>query len=231
MKSILRIGLAICLLAGQPATAFELDIVTHRQVNASRLLTPPPHLDSAQQQREMQIVVAAQRTRSAEQSAKAIADNELSFFRFDDVLGPRFEARALPLTTKFFSKITKLQSAILRHAKKDWNRPRPFETNADLKPIGEVPTSRSYPSGHAHFGFLAAIVLSQMVPEKAADIGARGREYGNNRIVAGVHYPSDVEAGQQVATATAAFLLADPTFRKDLAAARTELRRRLGYAD
>ena len=48
---------------------------------------------------------------------------------------------------------------------------------------------------------MTAILLAAMVPEKRAEIFARGWEYGENRLVAGVHFPSDIESGRIAATA------------------------------
>ena len=57
---------------------------------------------------------------------------------------------------------------------------------------------------------------------------ARADEFARNRIVAGVHYPTDVEAGKVAGTAIAASLFACPAFQAEEAAAIPELRRTLG---
>jgi acid phosphatase (class A) len=67
-----------------------------------------------------------------------------------------------------------------------------------------------------------------MVPEKSAELFARGREYGENRVLAGVHYPTDVEAGRLSATAIAAALMQNERFMKDFNQAKVELRQALG---
>jgi acid phosphatase (class A) len=67
-----------------------------------------------------------------------------------------------------------------------------------------------------------------MVPEKAVALFARGREFGDDRVILGVHFPSDVEAGRFAATALATALMQDPAFLKDFAEAKSELRRALG---
>jgi len=96
--------------------------------------------------------------------------------------------------------------------------------------IGELSTSGSYPSSHATRGQLTAIILANMVPEKSAQIYARGREYGENRIVAGVHFPSDIEGGRLSATAIAAVLMQNDQFKMDFNEAKAELRNVLGLA-
>jgi acid phosphatase (class A) len=67
-----------------------------------------------------------------------------------------------------------------------------------------------------------------MVPEKAAALFARGREAGDNRLVLGAHYPTDVEAGRLLATAVATALFQNPAFLKDFEEARAEVRKALG---
>ena len=119
---------------------------------------------------------------------------------------------------------------ILALTKDVWNRPRPFAVSTEVHAIGELSTSGSYPSGHATRGQLTAIILANMVPEKSAQIYARGREYGENRIIAGVHFPSDIEGGRLSATAIAAVLMQNDQFKMDFNEAKAELRNVLGLA-
>jgi len=71
-------------------------------------------------------------------------------------------------------------------------------------------------------------VLAQMVPEQRAALFARGRTYGQSRVIIGAHFPSDVEAGHLIGSVAAAFLLQSPQFQNDLRAARASLRQSLG---
>jgi hypothetical protein len=59
--------------------------------------------------------------------------------------------------------------------------------------------------------------------ERAQTLLARGQEYGESRVVCGVHYPSDIVGGQLVATAVVARLHAEAEFNRDLDCARQEL--------
>src|SRR5947209_20328887 len=98
----------------------------------------------------------------------------------------------------------------------------PHDGSSPCPPLMPTPAySYSYPSGHSTRGALDAILLAQMVPEKRAEIFARGWDFGLSRVVGGVHYPSDVEAGRIDATAIVAIMMQNAGFQTDLAAARS----------
>jgi len=148
--------------------------------------------------------------------------------RFDDVLGPRFAKDALPLTEALFKRVLKDTSRVLAPAKKHWNRPRPYAQSVALRPCLNRPLDASYPSGHSAFGHLAAILLAQAVPEKAAGLFARGERFARQRLVGGVHFPSDVEAGKLAAVVIAQALFENPRFQADFTEVRAEIRTALG---
>jgi acid phosphatase (class A) len=112
-------------------------------------------------------------------------------------------------------------------AKKKYQRARPFMVNA--KPMctpqrDEVlRADGSYPSGHSAIGWAFGLVLSEVSPEQADAILARGRAFGQSRIVCNVHWQSDVLEGQMMASAVVARMHAEPAFRADAEAARAEL--------
>jgi len=112
-------------------------------------------------------------------------------------------------------------------AKQRYRRARPFMANG--KPIctpqreDVLRADGSYPSGHAAIGYAFGLVLSEIAPEQAESLIARGREFGQSRIVCNVHWPSDVAEGQLMGAAIVARLHADQEFRVDLEAARAEL--------
>ena len=80
----------------------------------------------------------------------------------------------------------------------------------------------SYPSGHAARGWSAALVLAALDSALAEAILQRGWDYGDNRVVCGVHTPADVQAGRLLATALVARLRQTEDFKRDLTAAAAE---------
>jgi acid phosphatase (class A) len=116
--------------------------------------------------------------------------------------------------------------AMVGAAKDHYRRPRPFVTEAgpicvDVSPA--FAASGSYPSGHSAAAWLYALLLAEIDPGNAASIVARGRAFGESRVVCGVHYETDVEGGRLTTTALVAALHADAEFEADIAAARAEL--------
>ena len=75
------------------------------------------------------------------------------------------------------------------------NRKRPSETDAGLVPELDVPASPSYPSEHAATAQAAAAVLAYFLPAEADSWQALAEQAGWSRVLAGVNYPSDHQAG------------------------------------
>ncbi|WP_374407825.1 phosphatase PAP2 family protein [Pelagerythrobacter sp.] len=113
-----------------------------------------------------------------------------------------------------------------------YQRPRPFMGNGapTCDPDSEeaLRTNGSYPSGHSAIGYGTGLVLAAVLPDRAAALVTRGREFGESRRVCNVHWLSDIEAGRTVAAATFARLQSNPAFREDLRAAQAEAARMAG---
>ena len=216
------------LLIGQTALADD-DGAKTATVELSNLLPPPPAAGSLAAQHDLQAVLAAQQTRTASDTAAAKADSKRSVLRFFDALGPGLESKALPKTVAFFDHTADLDKGEVKEAKNYWRHPRPAAVSNDVHPLGiEMANDWSYPSGHATFGYTTAVLLANMLPEKRAAIFARADVYAEHRIVMGVHFPSDIEAGHIAGTVIAAEILQDPNWRPAYEAARLELRQALG---
>lgn len=100
-----------------------------------------------------------------------------------------------------------------------------------MKPCCKLEENPSYPSGHATAGTVMAILLANMVPEKRTEIFARGWKFALNRVIGGVHYHSDIEAGRVSGTVIAAALMRDKKFMAEFGKANEELRSVLGLSD
>jgi acid phosphatase (class A) len=152
---------------------------------------------------------------------------------FSCAFGRRVEPTAVPHLASLLDRVRIDASRTTRIGKDHYRRVRPHVGNTApicVEREPRVDSDFAYPSGHATLGWTVALVLASAAPEHAAAILARGRVYGESRIVCGVHWRSDVEAGRTNAAATVAALQGNAGFRADLEEARTELKAALAAA-
>lgn len=189
---------------------------------AARLLPAPAEAGSAEQTTELALLHAVHDHATADQLAAAQRTAEFDVFTFAAQIGPWFEGGRLPRTAAFFAAIENDTRAVTRRAKDQFRRPRPFVADPTLVPLA-VEHSPSYPSGHATRATVVALVLAELFPEHREALLAAAREIGFHRIVAAVHYPSDVYAGRVLGQAIAQALLRDASFQAELEAVRAEV--------
>jgi membrane-associated phospholipid phosphatase len=85
-----------------------------------------------------------------------------------------------------------------------YNRPRPSEFDSSLTTVIPNPSSPSYPSEYAVTAGAASAVLGYLFPDKAQLFEDKAQEAVHSRLVAGVEYPSDVQAGLELGRQIAA---------------------------
>jgi hypothetical protein len=76
-----------------------------------------------------------------------------------------------------------------------YNRPRPFATDKNIKLFALKPESPSYPCEQSVAAGVAVAVFSKYYPHLADSVKKLSHQLMNSRVVAGVAFPSDVQAG------------------------------------
>jgi acid phosphatase (class A) len=161
----------------------------------------------------------------------AQVDAVLLYPRFDEALGKPIDRATSPLLIKLLNRTLRDISASAFSAKLHFQRPRPYQSLALQRVCGTekppVPESHpssgsSYPSGHSAYGWAVAMVLARVSPGRTDALMIRAQQYAESRVICGVHFPSDVEAGQVLAAAVVARLDGSADFQADLARARAE---------
>ncbi len=186
-------------------------------------LPPPPADGSPEQQSELFLLRHVTGTRTKAQLVEVESQLVLTGFSFSPVIGPWFKTESLPKTTAFFLRVDKTAKDVSDRGKGFWKRIRPYDIDQNIAPLKKE-KSFSYPSGHSNRGAVYAAVLAELFPEKRDALLSYGFNAGWNRIVAGVHYPSDVFAGRILGMTIAGRLIKDPGFLKDLEEVRSEIR-------
>jgi acid phosphatase (class A) len=193
---------------------------------------PPPAIGSPEANAELVELQRLQKASAADEKRHARGDHDRTVARFLGEIG--IDVRGLPEPAReFFHCIAEMSESAVADSKSKFNRTRPYKLpHNDLHPLKTITAddTASYPSGHATYGMLVGLVLVQMLPEKSEAIYKRIEDFGYSRLVSGVHYRSDVYAGEISGAALAATLFMNPNFRDQLNRVTPAIRKAAGLA-
>jgi acid phosphatase (class A) len=195
------------------------------------LLPPPPAWGSSAFALDQAISRASLALRDTERWQLAITDANLQFpavaGTFSCALNAPISEQATPVLYRLLRRTLSDAGLATSTAKDRYQRRRPFLSNyAPICTPGlekALMTDGSYPSGHTTIGWTWALILTEIAPERLDAIIARGRAFGDSRLVCNAHWASDVDAGRYLGAVVTARLHADAAFLADLNAAREEL--------
>jgi acid phosphatase (class A) len=199
--------------------------------DSSALLPPPPALGSAAEALDHEIARENLALRGRSRWKLASMDADLRFPSaagdFSCALGAPVTEQDTPRLYGMLRRVLSDAGAATRAAKKKYQHARPFmlDSQPTCAPDQEqaLRASGSYPSGHAAIGWAWALVLSEASPDQSEAILARGRAFGESRLVCNVHWASDVIECRFMGAATVARLHSEPEFLADIEAAKSEL--------
>ena len=153
---------------------------------------------------------------------------------FSEPFGLQISKEETPEIYKVLRDATATCDSICTLPKKYYMRRRPFMrmNESTLYPSDEphLRKNGSYPSGHTILGWSSALLLSEINPDRADTLLARGYMYGESRVIVGAHWQSDVDAGRLAASAAYAKLHTSERFLEQMRLARQEFRIKTGLA-
>ena len=200
--------------------------------DTSQIVPPAPDEDSAAQRWDWDVFLATRKLKDTVRWDQAKADVDTSTpalaADFSCAVGVRLDETTAPATVKLIMRARSDAAIGSSRAKGTYRRERPFVGNFQPICVARDPdraASPSYPSGHATLGWTLGLILAELAPERSTEILTRARAFGESRVVCGVHFVSDIEAGRTTGASVVAALHGSAEFRTDLDAARAEVAR------
>jgi acid phosphatase (class A) len=198
--------------------------------DSTAILPPAPKPGSSEEALDRAVYMQTRKLKDSPRwvlaTSDAVETPQAMLTDFGCALGISLNADNAPRLIHLLTRAHRDAGAITTLPKDYYKRPRPFIGNDE--PIC-VPrdkwliASASYPSGHSTASWAFGLILAELAPDRAAQVLARARAYGESRVVCGVHNLSDVEEGRDNGASLVAALHGDAQFRADLEAARAEL--------
>ena len=216
----LRVALlALGLLAGvgstsiRPAGANPADGFQLRFAPLAEFVGKPPAPSSDALKRDLAVLRWQQFARNSEFVGHAWGYLDREIGRFQAAIGSDL-AETAPQILTGVPQFVHLVEEVKDELKDAIGRSRPFVTHQDLKPCLPREYSESYPSGHATWYVTTSLLLADLLPERRERLLAVGYQGMAARVTCGMHYPSDVEAGQRLGKAAVQQILLSPQWQR-----------------
>ena len=219
--------LLVCSAGYAKAPAF----LTEDEIAAGVTFLPlPPQPNEAAFYNDWQRYQWGKTLRETERGKQAIKDADYSLQYLTQIYSEPFGLQISPKhTPQIWALLDRtLATAFICQdkAKERTMRTRPFVQFNEPTPVPKdeevLRNNSSYPSGHTIQGWAIALVLAQINPAHQDTILKRGFEYGENRVIVGFHFQSDVDAARLISSALINRLNVNEEFRQQLDKAKAE---------
>ncbi|QKJ87969.1 phosphatase PAP2 family protein [Paramixta manurensis] len=228
MAMVVMTALTACASQAKPQ-----GFLTPQDAPDSLTILPPPPAENTTAFLNDQAVYLQGHTLKNPQR-EALARSDADYKNITDIFSAAFGQEISPeKTPALYTLLTRvLQDShdyAMRGAKNHYMRVRPFVVYKDHtctpEKDKEMKDTGSYPSGHASFGWAAALVLAEINPARQTEILKRGYDFGQSRVVCGAHWQSDVDNGRLMGAAVVASLHNNAEFIRALNGAKQEFQR------
>ena len=201
-----------------PAVGFQL-----RLFPLAEVVGKPPAPGSDALKRDLAVLRWQQFSRDSELVGHAWSYLSRDIDRFQGAIGSDLKKTA-PKIRSGVPQFVHLVGEIKNKLKDEIGRSRPFITHQDLQPCLPREYSKSYPSGHSTWYVTTSLLLADLLPERRERLLAVGYQGMAARVTCGMHYPSDVEAGQRLGNAAVQQILLSPQWQNFKLSVQSELK-------
>jgi acid phosphatase (class A) len=182
-----------------------------------------PQKGSAAQSADEAELRKAQKTRSSEDCKRASSEVIVTLQNFYGRPYGELTEKQVATLEPFFEQIRSEFGPYIGQVKKGYARLRPYLYIKDLKPCVQKEESFAYPSGHATLAAFYGLILADLFPARAQQFRDRADTIARDRVIGGVHHPSDVEAGKKLGQMLYAELAKSKRYQEDVAKYRKTL--------
>ena len=186
-----------------------------------KILNAPLNTSDSRYQADLMRYYEAKKLRDTNRGQQAVMDADTSTDNIAKIFGGIIGITISPSTTPAIYRLMELirpnNATICQDVKLTYFRLRPFAQLGESTPLPAketyYKTQSSYPSGHTCYSWAVALMLAEVAPAYQNQILARAYVFGDNRVIVGYHWPTDIDAGRLLASSLIANMHASEEFR------------------
>jgi len=189
------------------------------------VIDKPFTMNSSEHKNQIEQVILIQKNVELEEIDQALNEKQL---RPETVVNHVYKSITREKFPKLYSLLDRVGDTsrdVTNGVKDYWKISRPFEVSNEVQPLISKSSGFCYPSGHTTGGYIYAIVMGLLIPNKTEEFRSYAHEIAWHRVQVGMHYPQDLEGGKQLATFLVGGLMQNIEFQNDLKKAREELKK------
>jgi len=217
--AVIIIGLGLLLpklVHGAGADADAVHFVAASEFDLEKLLTPPPGNYSPETAAELRQILQLQKGLTPDQTAEIRAEDALTPSVFCGSMFPKWSGPEASKMAELLCLVAEDVQRISDSSKLIWDRPRPSRLEKNIAKLVDMPPGPSYPGSNSTIVYTWATLLASALPDRKDEIMSRADQIAQNRVIAGVQYPSDIAAGKVLGMEVGKRLLAKPEFQTRL---------------
>jgi membrane-associated phospholipid phosphatase len=217
--------------------------------NAEEFLPGPPEFTSVQYIKDYLQYEWGKTERDTELGQQAKMDSETDLNKdqyaeelttnyldaFSKVIGLELSARNTPNIYTLFQYCITYSEKAQAKAQSSYYYRRPYarfnQTTLVPKYEDQYRNISSYPSSQAMMGWLFALMLTEVCPDKQDEVLTRGYAYGTSSVISGYHWDSDSYAGCLLASALVCRLHSHTGFNAMITSAINEYEKKSGVTN
>lgn len=218
---LFSIGVARTALGQSDGNLNFLDAKVYTALKKS--LPAPPAKNSKEQKAEEVEILQIQSSRKQADCDRAASEVDATLGAFYGAPNGPLSAAQVERLDEFFKLLRNEAGAFIGKLKAEFPRQRPFQYVKGVETCIKQETSPAYPSGHGILAELYSLILVDLFPNKRREITLRSDVLGRDRVLAGLHHPSDIKSGRLVGNKLYQELRKSKSFQEAFAEAKKSL--------